>query len=154
MPMRDLATRLDPEAPTMPKHVAGAMAIAFAAHPKEQLPDITIALWGKAFADTSQPLLTAAVFETIQRVKWFPKVQEVQEAVSMIERLITGRGMYDTSKEGRERFRKVIEWRNTAHEATLAFIAAQKNGDREPVVLGRLHAPARRDTITSTDGVK
>lgn len=107
-------------------HVAGALALCFANHPKEQVPAETLLMYDAALSHFDTELLKVATVETLYRQKWFPKPAELADAARKITTLITSKGMYLKDDASRKRIAEIRAWEKDIHPATESFIQRRR----------------------------
>lgn len=105
---------------------AAAMTLLNFAHPNQPMTRETLAAYDVILRNFHPDLAAAAAQETLARVKWFPKPQEIAESARNILTLITSRGMYATDKAGYERKESIKTWELDMLEDTRDFIQRAK----------------------------
>lgn len=105
---------------------AAAFALLASAHPQTALTEMSISAYDAILHNYPPALAAAAAQETLARVKWFPKPQEIAESARNILTLITSRGMYATDKAGYERKESIKTWELDMLEDTRDFIQRAK----------------------------
>lgn len=101
---------------------AAAMLLIGPAHPDKKIDEMTLSAYDVILRNYPPALAAAAAEETLARVKWFPKPQEIAESARMILSLITAKGMYATNEAARERREKIRVWEMDCLEDTRDFI--------------------------------
>lgn len=71
-----------------PPHVEAMLALLLAEHYRDKPPATTIRLYGVMLAEYPAELLQVAAVECVNQIKWFPKVNEIEQIIHMIRELI------------------------------------------------------------------
>jgi hypothetical protein len=115
-----------PQSVTVAPHVAGALALCFAHHPKEQLPPESILMYHAQLEHLDAEMLKVAAMEFLSRSTWFPKPNEIARTARFIDTLITSKGMYLKDDASRKRIAEIRCFERDMRPATVEFIQRRR----------------------------